>query len=377
MELATPQRLATLLQRKKETVLSSWEERARQLPGARKINRAILQDHMPLLIDELTEELKQPEKSRERLEAFCAAHGENRHQNGFDLGQLVEEYKQLRGCIVRTAEEAGLYVVGEANRVVDELIDEGIKTSIQAYIERRDGAEKKRRQEYLKFLVHDLRSPLSAIYYAILLTERELETVAVSERVWSLQAVIKRNIEQMQAMIAKLLQEEQHIRTAPNIEVQRAPADLATIADRAIRTIASLAAVSQTQITNDIPDDVTVHADADLLERVFQNLVSNAIDSTPQGTVTIGAKMRESGDVDCWVADNGRGIAPEIRDKIFDKFVTATPQRSGIGLGLPITKRIIEAHGGSIAVESEVGKGTTIRFFLPPQAPEERASSTG
>lgn len=365
MQPATSQQLATLLQRNKDALLAAWEEQAGQLPGAQKMQRAILRDHVPLLIDELAQELRHPERSRERLAAFCAAHGEERHKHGSDLSQLVDEYKLLRACIVRTAEAAGWYIVGEANRVVDELIDEGIKTSIQAYIERRDHAEKKRREEHLKFLVHDLRSPLSAIYYAVLLTERELETGTVSERVRSVQGVMKRNIEQMQALIGKVLQEEQNIRTAPNLEVQRAPADLATIVDEAIRALGSLAAVAHTQIANDIPDDTTVHVDRDLVERVFQNLISNAIDSTPEGKVAISAVRRDNGDIECRVVDNGRGMPAELREKIFDKFVTVPRQRPGIGLGLPIAKRIIEAHGGTIDVQSEVGKGTTVRFTLP------------
>ncbi len=365
VEIATPHALAALIQRQKEALLSSWENEVRQLPGARNLERAILHDHIPVLIDELAEELRQPDKSAARLAAFSAAHGKERHANGYDLAQLVEEYKLLRRCIVRTAEDAQLYVVGDANRVISELIDEGIKTSVQAYVERRDSAELKRREEYLKFLVHDLRSPLAAIYYAIALIERELETAAVSERVRNTQSVVKRNIEQMQALITKLLQEEQNIRTAANIKIERAPVYLAAVADSAVRALISLATTSNTQIVNEIPDDLMLNGDRDLLERVYQNLISNAIDSAPGGTVALGATAAADAKVECWVADNGKGVPDEIKDRIFDKFVTASQHRSGIGLGLPIVKQIIEAHGGAIRLESEPGKGTIVRFSLP------------
>jgi two-component system, OmpR family, phosphate regulon sensor histidine kinase PhoR len=365
MEPATPQALADLIQREKATLVASWAQQVREIPGAPPLDSAILRDHVPLLVDELAAELRQPEKSRERLESFCTAHGELRHQNGFDLGQLVEEYKLLRSCIVRTAEAAHLYVVGDANRVMDELIDEGIKASIRAYIERRDAAEKERREEYLKFLVHDLRSPLSAIYYAILLIEHELEKVSVGEKVWTIQGVIKRNIEQMQALITKLLQEEQNVRTTPAINIERKPVYLGSVADSAVRILMSLATISGTRILNDIPDGLMANADAELLERVFQNLLSNAIDSTPGGTVTVGATSSDDGTVYCWVTDNGRGIPEDMREKVFDKFVTASTQGSGVGLGLPIAKRIIEAHGGTITLENASGQGTTVRFSLP------------
>lgn len=365
MEPAAPQALAELLQRNKEALLSSWEQRARQIAGTPPLDGTILRDHVPHLIDELAAELRQPDKSRERLVAFSAAHGEHRHQNGFNLDQLVEEYKLLRSCIVRTAEAAQLYVVGEANRVVDELIDEGIKTSIRAYIERRDAAEKQRREEYLKFLVHDLRSPLAAIYYAILLTEHELENAAVGDKVRSIQGVIKRNIEQMQALITKLLQEEENVRTTSAINLEPKPIYLASVADSAFRVLVSLATISGTQVVNEIPDDIVVNADAELLNRVYQNLLSNAIDSAAGGIIMLGAARSDDGKVQCWVADNGKGIPQDMREKVFDQFVTASKQRSGIGLGLPIAKRIIEAHGGTIMLESELGRGTTIRFSLP------------
>ncbi|MFL6653774.1 MAG: sensor histidine kinase, partial [Sulfurifustis sp.] len=271
-----------------------------------------------------------------------------------------EEYKLLRTCVVQIAEAEQFCLTGEANRIVDELIDEGIKTSIHAYIQRRDSTEQKRREEYAKFLVHDLRSPLSAVYYAILLVERELAAAPASEHVAMTLGVIKRNIEQMQALITKLLHAEQNLRDAPTIRIERKPIDLGAVADGAIRTLSSIAAVAQTLILNDIADGLIAHADADLLERVFQNLIANAIDNTPNGRVVVGARHRDDGGVECWVTDNGRGIPDDLKSKVFDK----SANRSG-GFGLPIVRQIVEAHGGAIALESAVGKGTTVRFTLP------------
>lgn len=365
MQPATPQGLAAIIQRKKDSLLQSWEKHARELPRARDRDRALLHDHIPALLDELAEELNQPESARARLEKFCAERGEHRRENGFDLAQVVDEYMLLRRCIVKTAENEQAFVAGEANRVVDELIDEEIKTSVRVYIESRDKAEKKRREEYTKLLGHDLRSPLSAIYYAILLVEREFENAPINERVRNIQSVIKRNIEQMQALISKLLQEEKNVKTKPNLQLSRAPTEIAGVVDFAVRALASLASVSQTRIVNEVPDEIVADVDGDLLERVFQNLISNAIDSTPRGVVTIGASNTDNGAIECWVKDNGKGMAPDIRDNIFEDSETASAQRAGVGLGLPIVKRIIEAHGGRIDAQSEVDKGTTVRFTLP------------
>ena len=69
--------------------------------------------------------------------------------------------------------------------------------------------------------------------------------------------------------------------------------------------------------------------------------------------------------MECWVGDNGAGIPEELLDKVFDKGETDSASQGGTGLGLAIVKTFIEAHGGTVTVESKVGLGTTFRFFLP------------
>lgn len=360
MQFVTPETLAQLIQREKESILACWESRARTLPNVTEANRAALRDHLPTLIDELTAELARPDTSQQRLRDFGTRHGEHRYRDGFDLLLIVEEYKILRGCIINAAVPQQL--TGDANRIVNELIDEGVEASIHAYIARRDSTEQERREEYVKFLVHDLRSPLSAVYYAILLVERDLAAAPPNERVATTLDVIKRNLEQMQSLITKLLQAEQNLRAAPAIQIEREAVDLASVADLAIHALSSLAAVAQTQVLNDVPDGLIVQADPELLGRALQNLVANAIDHTANGRIVVGAKRLDSRGIECWVADNGRGMPDNLKNKVFDRFADENRSR---GLGLPIVKHIVEAHGGAITLESEAGKGTTVRFSLP------------
>ncbi len=108
------------------------------------------------------------------------------------------------------------------------------------------------------------------------------------------------------------------------------------------------------------------------LLQVFENLMGNALKFTPKGgciTVSAAAKDRV---VQFTVADTGPGIAPESVPHVFDRFWQAATRerRLGAGLGLPITKGIVEAHGGRIWLESTVGRGTTF-FFTIPAAPLE------
>jgi two-component system sensor histidine kinase ChvG len=105
------------------------------------------------------------------------------------------------------------------------------------------------------------------------------------------------------------------------------------------------------------------------LRRVFQNLIANAIDSTPHGEVTIAASgPGADGAVECSVRDNGSGIPGQLLERIFDKGTSDKDGDNGSGLGLAIVKSLIEAHGGWVTVESKPGAGSTFLFALPAKA---------
>ena len=117
-------------------------------------------------------------------------------------------------------------------------------------------------------------------------------------------------------------------------------------------------------------------ADPQRLGQVLGNLVANALRHTPPGgQVTLGAELAVDDALRLWVADTGEGIAPEDLAHIFERFWRGDPARShgagaGMGLGLAIAKGLVEAHGGRIWAESEVGQGTTITCLLPLAPPQ-------
>lgn len=122
-----------------------------------------------------------------------------------------------------------------------------------------------------------------------------------------------------------------------------------------------------------------VDMDADSIRQVLTNLVSNAIKYSPQGgNVTIGVRDKEA-EVVIWVTDQGMGIPPEVIPKLFGKFFRAnnkeTRSINGIGLGLALVKALIDAHGGRVWVESEIGVGSTFFFTLPHAATLEDFSA--
>src|SRR5262249_54005706 len=138
--------------------------------------------------------------------------------------------------------------------------------------------------------------------------------------------------------------------------------------------IRNLARKKNVQLEMDLTELPRVTCYAAKINQVMMNLLTNAIDACPEGgTVTVRTRPEDSG-VRIEVADNGCGIDPEHRDRIFDPFFTTKPVGQGTGLGLSISYGIIQDHGGTIEVDSTVGRGTcfTIRLPLRPNpAPKD------
>jgi two-component system heavy metal sensor histidine kinase CusS len=129
-------------------------------------------------------------------------------------------------------------------------------------------------------------------------------------------------------------------------------------------------------LTLQMQQAITLSADRVLFQRAIVNLVSNALDHTPKGgTITISACLND-GDARIVVRDTGAGIASEDLDRVFDRFYRSDTARGAIGghvgLGLSITSAIVELHGGRIAIESELGAGTSVILELPGAALAER-----
>ena len=138
---------------------------------------------------------------------------------------------------------------------------------------------------------------------------------------------------------------------------------------------AEIGAVLERLLRDAAPADADVsmvwnHADPALFERAVGNLVDNALRFTPEnGSIQIALAERAK-DFEVAVSDNGSGIAPEHLPRVFDRFYRAEPSRGsdGAGLGLALVKSIVDLHGGTARIQSEVGRGTTVRITFPKGA---------
>jgi signal transduction histidine kinase len=176
-----------------------------------------------------------------------------------------------------------------------------------------------------------------------------------------------RNVGRLNSLVVRVVQEEVNLKAKVNERVERREVNLWALVEALVKDLRPLADASNLKLINEIPEGLTAFADAGMFSLIFQNLISNAIDYTPDGEVIVGAREGEgSAAVECWVGDNGAGIPADRLEKVFDKLESDPDKKSGMGLGLAIVKQFVEAHGGQVSVDSEVGRGSTFRFTIPP-----------
>jgi two-component system, OmpR family, phosphate regulon sensor histidine kinase PhoR len=367
--MANLNKLAGLIKQERQTLLSQWRLQVRELPSARHLDIPTLNDHMPSLLDELATELKSNSEAtipEALLEDSPPAHGLQRLQEAFDIEEVVAEYNILRGCIHDLSTVNDIVLQGKPFHVINRVFDHAIGLALETYATQQALEVKQRREEYLAFVAHDLRTPLFAISLAGRVLEQSLPKRGYNEDSAQMLKSLRRSVQQLEGLVQKVLEENTHTEDGNDIHVVRRSFDLWPVVERLIGDTSLMAEAAGTQIVNRVPDDLVVYADAGLLQRILQNLVSNAVKYTPHGVVTIGAKdLPDENNIACWVSDNGAGIPEDMQQKIFDKGETDTERNDGEGLGLAIVQTFTEAHGGSVSVESAQGAGSTFRFTLP------------
>ena len=371
--------LAAALLEERDALVVVWRERVCKLPSARDCDVPTLNDHIPGWIAELGSALRVfiHEASDECKPASVPfAHGVQRFEDGFDIEEVVAEYNILRDCVYDMAESLEVTLVGKARRVVDKAFDDAIAGAVKAFAESQAREVQRRRTEYLAFVAHDLRTPLSAIMFSAHVLEQRLLAANREPETERLLRTLLRNATQLDALVSQVLEENTHLLTELSVKPEVRQFDLWPVVENLLQDLQGDADKAATRLVNQVPDDLEARADAGLVRRILQNLISNAIAYTPRGEVTVGARALEGDEgIEVWVTDNGAGIARERIDRVFDALET-DPDRNGTGLGLAIVKTFVEAHHGQVTVESVEGEGSTFRFTLPRTIPVAEKAKT-
>lgn len=221
------------------------------------------------------------------------------------------------------------------------------------------------RFQFLSVLSHELKSPLNAIegYLKI------MEDKQVGENIDDYMSMIDRSLQRIKGMRNLIIDMLDLTRLESGKKTRNLQKlDLNYLANMAIDTIKPLAIQHNIKIITEIDEDVTITADQDEIEIIFNNLLSNAVKyNSENGEIHFIVKRNNSG-IEIVVSDTGIGISDEDMPKLFGEFSriknSETRNISGSGLGLSITKKMIDLYNGSIDVKSIVGEGTTFKVVI-------------
>lgn len=222
------------------------------------------------------------------------------------------------------------------------------------------------RRDFVANVSHELRTPLSLVSgFVETLMDGAIQDPPTAVRFLK---TIKRHTDRLTFLIDDLLQLSQL--ESGRIQLQREPLEIRELVARQCEDFAARARERGMYLKNEVPAELVVPVDSGRLEQVFSNLIDNSIKYGKQGgTIQVGGEKVDDYWVRLWVADDGPGIPPDARSRVFERFYRVDRARSreagGTGLGLSIVKHIIQAHGGQVAVDSELGRGTRFHFTLP------------
>jgi PAS domain S-box-containing protein len=274
------------------------------------------------------------------------------------------EHEEASHLDVETINAVGKRMFLELTLKANQFRDENVRLLTISDITERKNMEQLR-EDFLNMVTHDLRSPLASIG----LTHQLLLRSAygdLSDKAKDKLEKAERNVERLIRLINDLLDFEKM--RAGSIELTTREMNSDALIALSVESVAALADQKQMKIS--LPQETCRFvADEGRLVQVLTNLLGNAIKFSEQGQeIKIAVRIKDR-IVEFRVEDSGRGIPKEKRDAIFEKYKQVRTEdyteKGGTGLGLPICKLIVEMHGGTIGVESEVGKGSTFFFKIP------------
>jgi signal transduction histidine kinase/DNA-binding response OmpR family regulator len=229
------------------------------------------------------------------------------------------------------------------------------------------------KSEFVAIVSHEVRTPLTAIQGSLelVLDDRYFE---MNEKMRELLTICQTNVGRLRLLINEILDFSKI--EASHLSLDFSTVDIREVAAEVIASMDSLADQKSIRLRLDAAEDLSlIQADRMRVGQVFTNLIGNAIKFTPKdGQVDVTLDRGADGGVICVVSDSGPGIAATDLGKLFQKFrqidSSLTRKQGGTGLGLVISKGLVEGHGGRIWVESTVGVGSRFCFTLPEVPPQ-------
>lgn len=370
-----PVRLADFIEKNAEPILAASEAFAQtQLPAASYLDSAALRDHIPMVLTAVAKDLRSPQTAKEQLakslghrgnsegapETAAQTHALLRAKAGFDIAQLIAEYRALRACTLRLWFDAGM---AEGPEVVDDLIrfNEAIDQAVAESVSHFAAEVDRWRHVFLGVLGHDLRGPLNAI----LLTAEVLARMTAEAPLSSHTRRLIQSGKRMTALLDDLL-DFSRASLGQGIGIARVPVDLAAACGEEVDLLR--AALLHVEIEYDAAGDTSGNFDGSRVREALGNLVTNAARYGASGRPIKVALFGDASEVRLSVANSGMPIPSEDINDLFEPLRRGRhkDEASGanLGLGLFIVREIARAHGGEIQVNS-TAEATVFAMVLP------------
>jgi signal transduction histidine kinase len=365
--VSTANRIADYLESVKAEVLDRWRAEVRKDPEqaaiVKKLDDRELQDHLPLLTDDIIQCLRgQPVR---RLEAAAARHGRQRRRDGYQVVPLMRELQIFRQILLSMLDEIkGQFNVDEINSVRDQItaiVDRSMNVSVlqytQAAEEERNSAQNEasalhqQRDRFLVTLSHELRNQVSPILLGVhLLKSLKLPDSRMIKAVERIERQARH-----QAILIDDLLDINRFRYG-KLRLKREIVDLREPIQHALETLQGDIAAKQLKFEARLPGrPLIASADRTRVAQILINLLNNAIKFTPPGGAITVELTAEKNFAVLSVTDSGVGFDPRLAPQLFGMFFQAedAQAKSGLGIGLALSRILAEMHGGAIEAHSE------------------------
>ncbi len=339
-----------------------------KLPIADRLTREQLRDEIPMMLGELSRVLGARDGSHlESVVSLSKGHGDLRFHQSYDINQLMIEYGLLRPILLdEVVSHLDRELTTDETASLNMGIDIAVRTAVNQFVAHQQKQlmfVAEAQSKYLSFLSHDLRGGLNGVLLMVEVLKRELASEPkFAESIQDLDSM-RRSILDTVATMDRFLHAERF--RQGKVQPKNVTVKLQAVIQDLVGQIGYQAKAKNLELKAIVTDGISVVTDRDLLLLILQNLTSNAIKYTREGSVKLGVAPAPDGKVRITVTDTGPGIAEDKVATLFVPFMRGeTHDQDGVGLGLSIAKQAADLIGGKLTVDSAVGHGAMFTLEL-------------
>lgn len=370
-------RLAYFIKKNTSPIIDEWEKFAHSIPtGAPKMSSNALRDHLPQILSFIAWDIGTTQSHHEQKiksqggsdktdstpDTAAEIHGVLRLENGFDIKQMISEFRALRASVIKLwIHESKTLNKDQVSDLIrfNEAIDQALAESVSRFTRDLDASK----DLFLGILGHDIRNPLGAISMSATLLQDSSTSDVLKTK---LAKQIGESANRIQEIVSHLL-ELTKARLGAKIPLVKQPLDFGETTQRIVAEIQAMHPNSKVNI--DISGNVKGLVDKARFEQAFSNLMANAVQYGEPGLQVDVAIQGDSKAIRVSVHNTGRPIPPSTLSTIFESLVRgdedAGEGSTNLGLGLFIVKSIVRSHGGEMSVSSTEADGTTFVAVFP------------